>query len=241
VGDGDCVQGLGCIKPTDKIGSTMGGIGNGLCTRDCTLDGNTCGPNASCVTLDVTPDGKEKSVCLEKCALGANIVKCHGRQDLACAPLDQTDTSFICIPICVTNADCAGRRCDALTGFCVDYPPTGKSLGSGCTVTNQSNDECAGGVCLPIEASDGGTRPGVCSALCRLGTAAACGFRTGPLGGSPPPGVCAFPYGDAYDNGDLGLCLQLCDTPSDCLYHAPNWTCRTDLTVGGHNVCFPPQ
>jgi hypothetical protein len=219
----------------------MGGVGNGLCTRDCALDNSVCGPNASCVPLDVTPGGQPKSVCLEKCALGANAAKCHGRPDAACAPLDQTDTSFICLPLCVTDADCAGRRCDAMTAFCVDTPAIGKPLGSGCTATDQSTDECAGGVCLPIDASDSGPRPGVCSALCRLGTAAACGFRAGPLGTGAPAGVCAFPFGDTYDEGDLGLCLQLCDTPSDCRYHAPNWTCRTDLMAGSHSVCFVPQ
>ncbi len=242
--DGDCVQGLGCIKPTDKIGVTSGGIGNGLCTRDCTLDINGCGANGSCVTLDVTASGSPKMVCLEKCAIGPNVAKCHGRQDVACGPLDRNDTVFGCIPLCVTDADCAGRRCDPSTGSCVDVPSTGKLLGSGCTViAGQSNDECAGGVCLPIQASppDGGPNPGVCSALCRFGTATACGFRSTPLGAGPPAGACAVPYDEGYDKGDLGLCLQLCDAPSDCLYHAPNWTCRTDIVVGGHSVCLLPD
>jgi hypothetical protein len=239
--DRDCISGLGCIKPSDDIGATVGGIGNGLCTLDCTLDASACGPNASCVTIDVTAAGKDKAVCLEKCTLGANVAKCHGRQDFACAPLDQNDTSFICFPICVTDADCAGRKCDASTGSCIDVPATGKPIGAGCTSTAQSNGECAGGVCLPIDSSDGGPRPGVCSALCRLGTAAACGFRSGPLGSGPPAGVCAYPYGDAYDNGDLGLCIQVCDTTADCVFHAPNWTCRTDLMAGGHGVCFAPN
>jgi hypothetical protein len=243
--DAECVQGLICIKPTDKLGVSGGGVANGLCTRDCSVDTTVCGANAMCATLDVTINNQPKAACLEKCAIGPNVVKCHGRQDAACAPVDANNSSFICYPLCVSDADCAGRRCDPSTGLCVDTLPPGKIMGAGCTVIpGQSNMECAGGVCLPVDdnLTDGGPRPGVCSALCRYGTQASCGFRTTPLASGPAAGACAVPYDTGFDVGDLGLCLQLCDTTTDCRYHAVNWTCRTDIMVGGgHAVCGPVQ
>jgi len=145
----------------------------------------------------------------------------------------------------VTDADCGARKCDAATGLCVDSPHVGKTVGSGCTaMSGTSSNECAGGLCLPIvAAADGGATPGICTALCRLGTLDACAYRSTPIDAGPPIGACVLPWGDiGYNNGDLGLCLQLCDTLADCSYSAPNWTCRTDITLNGfgHSVCIVP-
>ncbi len=123
---------------------------------------------------------------------------------------------------------------------------TGKPLGSGCTVVpDHVNTECAGGLCLPIEGTPvpPAPTPGVCTALCRLGTLDACGYRATPLDAGPPAGACFLPFGTSgYGVGDLGLCLQLCDAPGDCRYQASDWTCRTDLTATGfgHSPCFTP-
>ncbi len=238
--DPECVPGLICVKPTDRLGTSTGGVANGLCTRDCSIDTTVCPANATCITLDVTAANQPKAYCVEKCAIG-NFTKCHGRLDTACGPLDAANTMFACLPLCASDADCAGRRCDLFTGLCVDTPMAGKPIGAACTVIpGQSNTDCAGGACLPIAAVDAGPTPGVCSGICRYGTQASCGFRTTPLAAGPPAGSCAIPYGDGFSTGDLGVCLQLCDTPNDCLYHAPNWTCRTDIMVGGgHAVCGP--
>jgi hypothetical protein len=119
-------------------------------------------------------------------------------------------------------------------------------MGEGCTATrDQSSSECAGGLCLPIdEIRDGGTStPGICTARCRLGTQEACGYRVTPIDAGPPMGACVLPWGDTgYNTGDLGLCLQLCDTTNDCSYKASNWVCRTDIRLSGfgHSVCLVP-
>jgi hypothetical protein len=131
------------------------------------------------------------------------------------------------------------------SGLCVDTPMPGKPLGSGCTIiAGQLNTECAGGLCLPIADAppDSGPNLGVCTALCRLGTLEACGYRMTPLDAGPPVGACLIPWSGGYDVGDLGLCLQLCDVPGDCKYQASNWTCRTEnvITGLGHSVCFTP-
>jgi hypothetical protein len=247
-----------CIRPSDNLSSdptSPGGIGNGLCTLDCTANSSACVPyGGTCTVIDQAPDGGvAKAVCFESCAIGPSpamppVFKCHGRQDLACEPVNRAETVFACIPLCVTDADCGTRKCEAASGLCVDAPVTGKTIGSGCTVVrDMSNNECAGGLCLPIEdIPDGGTTaPGTCSALCRLGTQEACNYRSTPISAGPPVGACVLPWGDpsTYNSGDLGLCLQLCDDPSDCSYQAANWVCRTDLMLKGfgHSVCYPPQ
>ena len=109
---------------------------------------------------------------------------------------------------------------------CVDTPMAGKPIGSGCTASQMSNTECAGGICLPIEAvPDGGTTPGICTAFCTLGAQKGCGYRGTPIDAGPAEGACVLPFRDmGYNTGDLGLCLQLCDTNNDC-YRGANWVC----------------
>jgi hypothetical protein len=251
--DGDCIAGLTCIEPSENLGATPGGVGNGICTADCTVNMNACAAfGGICIAIDVSSGGSvTKAACLETCTVGPNppadpVFKCHGRQDVACEPLNQAETLFGCVPLCVTDADCGARKCDAATGLCVDTPMAGKPIGSACTIVpGQLNTECAGGLCLPIESAPPppATNPGICTALCRLGTQEACGYRVTPLDAGPPVGACILPWGDTgYNTGDLGLCLQLCDVPSDCRYRAPNWTCRTEivLTGFGHSPCLVP-
>jgi hypothetical protein len=250
----DCSAGLSCLKSSDNISAAaIGGPGNGLCTLDCTANQNACGPvGGICAAIDVTPaDVITRALCFESCAIGPTrplppVAKCHGREDVVCRPFNAAETVFGCFPLCVTDADCGTRKCEAASGMCVDVPQTGKTVGSACTSAGDtlSSTECAGGVCLPIEAvPDGGTAPGICSSLCSLGSTRACGLRMGALNAGPPVGACIFPWGDmGYNSGDLGLCLQLCDTPNDCSYRSANWTCRTDIPVAGsgHAVCLPP-
>jgi hypothetical protein len=219
---------------------------------DCTLSG-MCGPGGICVAIDVDQDAQavSRALCFESCAIGPAmpappVAKCHGRQDVVCEPLNRDETLFGCIPLCLTDADCGGRKCDLATGLCQDILTPGKPLGSGCTVVrNMSNNECAGGLCLPIDATaDGGTStPGVCTSFCRFNTLEACNFRNTPLGSGPPQGACVLPWGaTGYNTGDLGLCIQLCDTSNDCGYQASNWVCRTDLVLRGwgHAICLTP-
>lgn len=247
--DTDCGAGLTCIKPSDHLSNnpnSPGGVGNGICTVDCTLSG-TCGAGGICVAIDVDADADvvSKALCFEACTLGP-VVKCHGRQDVVCEPVNRDETLFSCIPICLSDTDCGTRKCDLATGLCQDTLTPGKPIGSGCTVVaNMTNNECAGGLCLPIDAiTDGGTTtPGVCTSFCRFNTLEACQYRISPIDAGPPEGACILPWGqDGYDTGDLGLCIQLCDTEADCNYHAANWMCRTDIKLRGfgHSICLVP-
>jgi hypothetical protein len=254
----DCGTGFTCIRSSDNVSTdptTPGGYGNGLCTIDCTADPTVCAPvGGICTIVDTQADGGvSRAICFQTCTIGPNPpappdnTKCHSRQDVACQPVNDAQTLFACIPICVTDNDCGGtRKCEASSGLCVDTPKTGKPVGASCTVTRGvANTECQG-FCLSIEAiPDGGTStPGICTALCRLGTQEACNYRISPLDAGPPEGACVLPVGDqGYNNGDLGFCLQLCDGQSDCGYTAANWVCRTDITLKGwgHSVCFLPK
>jgi len=230
-------------------------VGNGICSVDCTASQAACAPfGGICIAIDVAADGTtvSKANCFEACNLGPPLpqppaLKCHGRQDVACEPVNAAETLFACIPLCESDADCGTRKCDPSSGLCVDTPTAGKTVGSGCTVVRgMPNNECAGGLCLPIEAiPDGGTTtPGICTALCRLGSPEACGFRITAIDAGPPMGGCLLPWGDTgYNTGDLGLCLQLCESSNDCSYRAANWLCRTDIRImelGNHAVCLVP-
>ena len=246
----ECSSGLTCIKPTDNLSDqSLGGFGNGLCTVDCTSNPSICGIAGVCVTMDPAATATARAYCFESCTVGPAlpappVAKCHRRPDVACRPVNNAETVFACIPICAGDADCGTRKCDIASGLCVDTPTAGKPIGSGCTASRTDSTECASGLCLAIESiPDGGTTPGICSAFCTLGSPGACGYRTSSLDAGPPAGACVLPFGQmGYNTGDLGLCLQLCDTNSDCGYTALNWTCRTDTPLRGSNhfVCFVP-
>ena len=144
------------------------------------------------------------------------------------------------MPICADDSDCGTRKCDLGTGSCVDALPGGLPIGSPCTASSTGTDAC-NGFCLPLTNAD--PSPGFCSAACRYGSLQGCGYRLGKLDASAAvPGGCAVP--DSYDGtaashvGDVGLCLQLCDTPSDCL--APDMTCElATQQLFQHGVCIP--
>jgi len=256
--DADCGGGaFVCLKSSDNLSAqSPGGVGNGICTVDCTASAAACAPlGGICVGIDADATGMTvtRAFCFEDCDIGpplpqAPAFKCHGRTDVACEPVNAMETLFSCIPLCETDADCGTRKCEASSGLCVDAPKAGKAVGAGCTVTRGSMapSECAGGLCLPIESiPDGGTTtPGICTALCRLGAPEACGYRITPIDAGPPMGGCVLPWGDTgYNTGDLGLCLQLCDNANDCSYKAANWTCRTDIRITdlGHSICLVPN
>ena len=255
--DAECGAGFTCVKSSDNFSAVdPGGPGGGLCSVDCTTDRATCANlGGLCIAFDVSDAGTAtRAFCFEECTVGPPrpqppVVKCHGRNEVVCRPVTSDETIFGCIPLCVTDADCGSRKCDPSSGYCLDAPMPGKGVGAGCTAnrTTLSSTECAGGLCLPINAiPDGGTSgPGICTEFCSLGTLEACGFRITPLDAGPPEGACVFPWGSGmlYNAGDLGLCLQLCDNTADCSYKAADWLCRTDIPIQGtgHAVCLPPD
>ena len=234
-----------CLKSTDNLSATSpGGVGNGICTLDCTASAAACGPSggAGALASTRTPPARWSRV----------------RSASSRAPSDR-----ILRPRPASSATAAARRrvragqpgrnalrlhphlrdrrrlprpqVRAVVRSLRRHADAGQDGRRGCTVTRgMSNNECAGGLCLPIEAiPDGGTTtPGVCTALCRLGTPKPDQYRISPIDAGPPMGACVLPWGDTgYNTGDLGLCLQLCDARTTAATRLSNWTCRTDITL----------
>lgn len=230
--DAECGGGLTCFKSTDDV-APGGGAPNGICTKDCTASAATCADlGGVCVQLDAL---STKAYCLEDCEIGPNIAKCHDRRDMACSPLDK---GFACVPLCRDDSDCGSRKCDLAKGLCATQPTPGLPIGAPCS----ADSDCAGDLCVPLDEPDAATAAKVCSARCRVGVVAeGCGYRSGAVDAGPVMGGCYLLWDRGYDEGDLGLCMQLCDGPGDCLLKVPSWTCTNDTftrSVFKHGVCF---
>jgi hypothetical protein len=224
----DCSTGLTCLKPTDNIAPSSGPP-NGICTLECATTANETSCRSfggTCISFSSSPTAK--SFCMETCTTGMVTppsAKCHGRPDMVCAEL--VPTGFGCIPLCATDSDCGTRKCDLGTGFCTDFVTPGAPIGSPCT----DDPDCAGAFCYPFDLTpDASSSAGVCTALCRLGNLEGCKFRTGALDAGPPVGACLLATPSA-DNGDVGICAQLCDSVADCTTNDPRWTCNFDPDV----------
>jgi hypothetical protein len=152
-----------------------------------------------------------------------------------------------CVPAppvaCTADADCAeGLICDLIIGECFVPEPEPCVIDSDCPgqVCNPTSGECipapaipVGGVCSEDEQCPGAFCPSIrgnffCSGFCLLNTAIGCE----PYGADA---FCLIPVQD-----DIGACLELCNTPADCVQ--PNWQC---LPLGGDiggrtGACLPP-
>ncbi|MBL8742957.1 MAG: hypothetical protein JNK04_17735, partial [Myxococcales bacterium] len=158
--DNDCGGMLICLtEDVDYAVFGNGGPGNGYCSALCESDAD-CPNDGACFGEG---DGKR---CIETCILGEPVQefldspldpeKCHGREDVRCATVNNQD---ICIPTCLSDADCGQRFCDPRLAICVDEPNTGIANGEPCP----DGDECEG-ICVSF--TDGETR---CSNYCVLG------------------------------------------------------------------------
>jgi hypothetical protein len=239
----NCQTGLTCLTPNDDL-ATGAGVPNGICTLDCTSNpGTACAPyNGSCVSFEA--GALAKGFCMENCTQGvaasAANMKCHLRQDFACATLGG---GAVCVPICTDDAECGSRKCNPGTGLCEAQRMAGAPLGASCTV----DSDCAGFFCLSFNTppADGGPAPGACSEFCRFGnTTSGCEFRITSLDAGPPVGACLY-TSTSGNFGDLGACGQLCDVPADCLATFPGWTCVQNATIKStfhHGYCgFDPD
>jgi hypothetical protein len=175
--------------------------------------------------------------CVQPCDLGsAPASKCHARQDQACSGLYDTDNRLIdaaCLPMCASDAQCGSRKCDPTSGYCTDALPPSPPLGGACN-ENDTNDPCT---------SAGRCFAGECIELCRYGSSDGCGFRSGALDAAAGTfGGCVSPWDDPANgtSGDLGFCLQACETSADCL--APGMLCDpTYRAAWQHGMCVPPS
>jgi hypothetical protein len=255
--DADC-EDLTCITASS---SALRGEGpaKGLCTTSCASDVEICrrfGPKAVCV--DFGSDVSPARYCVEGCSFGPmgsapNPNKCHGREEMACAPLLRstgllcsTDTSCalpdhfcgggqcidaspVCLPQCNADTDClaAGLFCNPETGLCRATPSTGLSLGEVCTPPPAGGTNPCRGNCTRVLSSVGTPGENACTESCTIGAERSCGWA-GPASGAPAPALCVFsiPIVDQLGGsgaGDRGSCAQLCNCNSDCVH--PSFVC----------------
>ncbi len=209
--DTDCEGDLSCLTSSSTL-IAGGGIAGGYCTTD-------CASNADCTRIDpvtacVALGGQNMCVrlCLSQTPPAENEPKCLFRPDLTCVssailsgeqPNGERQVG-ICAPQCQSDASCGGRTCDLARGICTDTPRPGGPIGTAC----EGAEQCAGGVCLGLSQ---GTES-ACSAFCTLG-AAGCGFQSGET----PGAACLLTQIPGEGIGDRGLCIEVCDTPADCI------------------------
>lgn len=200
VTDADC-EGGRCMVPTVDEPVFGGGIAGGYCTRDCASDAD-CGASAKCLA------GGTGQTCVERCALGPALggvgdaldaAKCHGREDVGCAPA--ADGDAVCLPTCGSDSQCDGRACNRRLGVCLAGGATGKPDGALCTA---EPDLCQG-LCLVFESG-----AAKCSRNCVLG-----GKLDSLDCGGKLDGVCLHaPTGRGA--GDRGFCASSCAAHDDC-------------------------
>src|SRR5262249_4031710 len=157
--------------------------------------------------------------------------------DVTCIPLQQ-DVGF-CRPLCLDDDQCAGKKCDPSSGTCVDNLAAPAAIGDHCDSTDAGPKTC--GFCLslvqPNDAGQSETVASFCSSRCRLLTPGACSFGSTGLGG-----FCLLPSDNNNDVGDLGYCVQLCDTTADCSDKADGFVCDTSFARQiGHGYCNSPS
>ncbi len=241
--DADCGEGFFCI--TEAMNGFFvgeGGPPGGYCSR-------LCGGNEDCTAVDElsgcfvgNPDGQ--GFCTAVCQPGpstaaAPALKCNGRAGdaprvQACVELPGQSTLGTCLPRCLSDADCAGGRfCDlAVGGLCMDAPREGGDFGDPCA----EDGDCRGGICVELLA--GGS---VCSAFCRFNTLAGCGFEEdAELRGA----ACLESVALNAGAGDLGICRELCDEPTDCVqegFVCDPFGADLSTTLGRVGSCLPPD
>jgi hypothetical protein len=141
--------------------------------------------------------------------------KCHGRPELACAPVQPGIPSGLCAPRCNADVDCkAGWYCHPKDGLCRQDPPLGQAVGEPCS----TEDDCRGQCIEVVAAGDGQAPLSVCAEACTHGAPLSCGWTDAA---SPAPAFCLFgaesiaPI-DGPGAGDLGQCSRLCDCDDQC-------------------------
>lgn len=151
------------------------------------------------------------------------------------------DDIGVCAPVCGSDFACGdGLFCNlAPEGMAVCQPTerTGGETGAACTTATADTD-CKSGFCI---APGGDPASAFCTTYCTLGLSDACGYNEAT--GLPRDAVCALATSANSSPGDLGLCIELCDTAGDC--EQDGWVCE-DLPAdiqpefGRQGRCQPP-
>jgi hypothetical protein len=254
--DPDCGAGLQCVKATDKLWLNEAGPAHGYCSIACLSD-EPCTPYGGiCVDMAASPSAPPNAWCILKCEFGGpamptlaqRAAKCRGRNDVACSELTDALGNVVdtaCIPTCSQDSDCpAGRKCDPSSTQCVDAAPVGDPLGAHCPFGPDAGPDPCAGFCLPlVNAAGTALAASFCSQPCVLGTANQCNHTSGSLASGGPHGLC-YLSSDTASIGDIGYCIQECETAADCSNQTdPGLTCDTTikpLAPGLHGVCSWP-
>jgi len=222
--DDDCARGLTCLREDSTY--FFGSIANGVCTLDCGDDPNACvdfGGDANGFTAYCVGNADSgHAYCMQRCLVGVDEPKCHGRSDLACVPRFSRDGLLgQCTPVCGSDAECPGRElCSPFEltlssdmqvvptgGVCVDPDLLGEPLlpdGVPCTVAS----ECQGNQCVQNPGGNGM----ICSTLCAFGDSTAACHGDDP---DSPAEVCSIAVFGSTAANDLGLCLGTVEQMED--------------------------
>lgn len=196
-----------CLNSTTVVDAFAGAPAGGYCSKpcmkldDCPGVGNVCYGAAN---------GKP-GVCVLGCEAGQPFTslqtpldefKCHGRDDVFCAKVD--NTARACLPGCGSDVYCEnGWTCHPRSNSCVQMPPMGDAMGAACS---QMNPSCAG-TCLLTSM----TGPGLCSQKCVMG-----GDFQNDCGNGFADGLCILSL-PMEGVGDAGFCAPGCTDHGKCL------------------------
>lgn len=259
--DSDCESPLTCVRTDDSFRGAL--PGTGVCTMPCESNEECQGIDeiAYCAVLgaptdealaaageDELPDGTAL-FCVQACPFGAAVMKCDGLATSTCVPIDEQasvtedGSEFVfglCSPMCSDDGDCDGDEyCDTSWGYCMPEAPEGKAPGEQCDPT-AGETECAGGFCLGIDAA---LPYGTCSRSCN--------FHPDSVvcGGEPGTDARSGCYPHLFtpllsSQNDLGQCLPLCDSDSDCPDALACDLSETEVFLeiyGRSGMCFPTE
>lgn len=177
---------------------------DGYCTQGCAAGDPACPAGSSCVTLD---QGRQ---CAQSCRIG--LADCRG--EYACVPIDDIETTGVCLPKCYSDNDCAGApgtvTCRTCDGICINAQNTSGQIGDVCTDSSTCG---AGQSCRSTAISNTQKQ---CVQQCSRGCATC------------PPGSLCSPS----ERGEL-VCLKTCTGPGTC----PIGLRCGDTTAG--KACLP--
>jgi hypothetical protein len=212
------------------ICTELGATGTGFCRPQCNTDadcpGRACDLDSGfCVEAPPLPECQSDADCVDQVcdeATGTCVDAVEPppecQSDADCVDQVCDELTGTCVPeaACSADADCGDDVCNPITLACIDAPAI--PAGGACT----DDGECAGGICQPFEDST------FCTGLCEYDTH----FGCEPYGSDV---FCLVPLDDFF-----GLCIELCDVPSDCVQ--AGYECvPVDPPVNGRTGgCLPP-
>jgi hypothetical protein len=242
---------LTCLLATSNDDFGSGGPQAGYCSLPCasTDDCREVDEFSTCGTIN-TATGAQYCIALcqpgDPQAVGANLLKCGANRAQACLG-DDGATVGGCFPICTSDAACGPNRfCDpGGVGLCLDAAPAGGGVGAPCTADTEEVD-CASQICLEFLLPDDVTTAGFCSANCTAFAPQGCGFDETSAAGGVREAACIQTRFETGGPGDLGFCVELCNTDADCA-QAPAWECGlfenadAEAQLGRLGSCIPAE